>query len=54
MATLYTFNGKIKLKKDSKWYPVSVEAKNVFDAKKLIEAQYGAKFDRWAQQPRRV
>ena len=53
MPKTSTFYARIRLKKDNKYYPVSVEAKTASDAKKLIIAQYGSRLDRFANQPRK-
>ncbi len=53
MSTRNTYYGKIYIKGISLAQPVSVEARNPTEAKKLIEAQYGANFKRWANSPRK-
>lgn len=49
-----TYEARIVLTSSATSIVVRIQARNPSDAKKLIEAQYGSQFKRWASSPREV
>ena len=53
MSLRNKYYGRIYVKGVAQPQPVSIDARNPTEAKKLIEAQWGASFKRWANHPRK-
>lgn len=54
MANTKTFEAKINLKSGGPPVPVRVEARNVQEARRMIEAQYSGQIKSFSHSPKKV